>query len=101
MTQTLVVVVLFVGAMACLLFLGRLTDRFGFLVVLRLGLMAMTVGVVASALAWDVLSFAIARFLIGMASGMITTSASVGMTRLNNRGDLQRAATRYNEACGS
>lgn len=89
---TQVFVAYMVGAMACLLFLGRLTDRFGFLVVLRLGLMAMTVGVVASALAWDVLSFAIARFLIGMASGMITTSASVGMTRLNNRGDLQRAA---------
>ena len=80
------------GALASLLFLGRLTDRFGFLPVLRMGLMLMTVSIVASALAWDVPSFAIARFLIGVSSGLITTSASVGMTQLNNKGDLQRAA---------
>ena len=80
------------GALASLLFLGRLTDRFGFLVVLRLGLMLMTVGIISSALAWNVPSFAICRFVIGVSSGLITTSASVGMTQLNNKGDLQRAA---------
>ncbi|MEG0199362.1 MAG: MFS transporter [Comamonas sp.] len=80
------------GALASLLFLGRLTDRFGFLPVLRSGLILMTAGVLASALAWNVASFAVCRFIIGIASGLITTSASVGMTRLNNSGDLQRAA---------
>jgi MFS family permease len=80
------------GALASLLFLGRLTDRFGFMAVLRAGLILMTAGVGSSALAWDVPSFSICRFVIGVASGMITTSASVGMTRLNNKGDLQRAA---------
>lgn len=80
------------GALASLLFLGRLTDRFGFLPVLRYGLILMTAGVLASALAWNVTSFAVCRFIIGIASGLITTSASVGMTRLNNSGDLQRAA---------
>ncbi|MDR0214348.1 MAG: MFS transporter [Comamonas sp.] len=80
------------GALASLLFLGRLTNRFGFLVVLRGGLILMTLGIISSALAWNVPSFAICRFVIGVASGLITTSASVGMTQLNNKGDLQRAA---------
>ncbi|WP_325100535.1 MULTISPECIES: MFS transporter [unclassified Delftia] len=80
------------GALASLLFLGRLTDRFGFVTVLRAGLILMTLGVLASAVAWNVPSFALGRVVIGVASGLITTSASVGMTRLNNRGDLQRAA---------
>ena len=80
------------GALASLLFLGRLTDRFGFLAVLRAGLILMTLSIICSALAWNVPSFAFARFLIGVASGLITTSASVGMTQLNNSGDLQRAA---------
>ena len=80
------------GALASLLFLGRLTDRFGFLAVLRAGLVLMTLGITSSALAWNVPSFAICRFVIGVASGLITTSASVGMTQLNNKGDLQRAA---------
>ena len=80
------------GALASLLFLGRLTDRFGFVTVLRAGLILMTLGVLASTVAWNVPSFALGRVVIGVASGLITTSASVGMTRLNNRGDLQRAA---------
>jgi MFS family permease len=80
------------GALASLLFLGRLTDRFGFVAVLRAGLILMTLGVLASTVAWNVPSFALGRVVIGVASGLITTSASVGMTRLNNRGDLQRAA---------
>ena len=89
---TQVFVAYMVGALASLLFLGRFIDRFGFLVVLRAGLVLMTLGVLASIAAWDVLSLGTARFLVGVASGLITTSASVGMTRLNNKGDLQRAA---------
>jgi MFS family permease len=41
------------GALISLLFLGRLTNLFGFLKVLRLGLMVMTVGVIGSALSWN------------------------------------------------
>jgi MFS family permease len=89
---TQIFVAYMLGALASLLFLGRLTDRFGFMAVLRAGLILMTLGVGSSALAWDVPSFSVCRFAIGVASGMITTSASVGMTRLNNKGDLQRAA---------
>ena len=89
---TQIFVAYMLGTLASLLLLGRLTDRFGFVPVLRAGLILMTLGVAASALAWNVPSFALARVVIGVASGLITTSASVGMTRLNNKGDLQRAA---------
>ena len=67
------------GALASLLFLGRLTDRFGFLAVLRAGLILMTLSIICSALAWNVPSFAFARFLIGIASGLISTSAMLGL----------------------
>ena len=80
------------GALASLLFLGRLSDRFGFLPVLRTGLMLVTAGVLLSALAWNVPSFVISRVVIGIASGMITTSASVGLTQLSRSGSVQHAS---------
>ncbi|QXZ09230.1 MFS transporter [Comamonas sp. Y33R10-2] len=89
---TQIFVTYMLGALLSLLFLGRLTDRFGFLKVLRSALILMTLGVIGSALAWNVSSLGVSRFVIGLASGMITTSASIGMTQLNNKGDLQRAA---------
>lgn len=89
---TLVYAVYMAGAMASLLTLGSLSDRLGFVRVLRLGLLVVTIGAALSALAWNYASFAAARLLVGLASGMITTSASVGLTQLNNKGDLQRAA---------
>ncbi|NIF83214.1 MFS transporter [Comamonas sp. Tr-654] len=89
---TQIFVTYMLGALISLLFLGRLTNLFGFLKVLRLGLMVMTVGVIGSALSWNTWSLGASRFVIGLASGLITTSASIGMTQLNNKGDLQRAA---------
>ena len=89
---TQIFVTYMLGALISLLFLGRLTNRFGFLKVLRMGLIIMTVGVMGSAMAWNAISLGVCRFIIGLASGLITTSASVGMTQLNNKGDLQRAA---------
>lgn len=80
------------GALASLLFLGRLSDRFGFLPVLRYGLMLVTAGVLLSALAWSVASFVASRVAIGIASGMITTSASLGLTQLNRSGNVMRAS---------
>ena len=90
---TLVYALYMAGTMASLLMLGRLSDHLGFLRVLRWGLMLITFGAIISAAAWNYTSFAIARILVGLASGMITTSASLGLTQLNNKGDLQRAAT--------
>ena len=89
---TQIFVTYMLGALISLLFLGRLTNLFGFLKVLRLGLIVMTLGVIGSALSWDAWSLGASRFIIGLASGLITTSASIGMTQLNNKGDLQRAA---------
>lgn len=89
---TLVYAIYMAGALLSLLTLGSLSDRYGFVRVLRLGLILVTAGSLLSACAWNYTSFAVARFLVGMASGMITTSASIGLTQLNNRGDLQHAA---------
>ena len=89
---TLVYAMYMAGAMLSLLTLGSLSDRHGFVRVLRWGLVIVTAGSLLSALAWNYASFAVARVLVGLASGMITTSASLGLTQLNNKGDLQRAA---------
>lgn len=80
------------AALIGLLFLGRLSDRKGFMPVLRTGLILVTSGVTLSAFAWDVYSFLFSRILIGLASSMIVTSASMGLTQLNRGGDMQRAA---------
>ncbi|HRL22544.1 MAG TPA: MFS transporter [Alcaligenes sp.] len=80
------------AALLGLLFLGRLSDRKGFMPVLRTGLIVVTGGVTLSAFAWDVYSFLFSRIMIGLASSMIVTSASIGLTQLNRGGDLQRAA---------
>ena len=75
-----------------LLFLGRLSDIKGFMPVLRTGLILVTSGVTLSAFAWDVGSFLFSRLMIGMASSMIVTSASIGLGQVNRGGDVQRAA---------
>lgn len=75
-----------------LLFLGRLSDLKGFMPVLRTGLILVTSGVTLSAFAWDVGSFVFSRIMIGMASSMIVTSASIGLGQVNRGGDVQRAA---------
>lgn len=80
------------GVIASLLFLGRLTQRHGFLPILRAGLVVMTSGVALSAIAWNVPVFMVARLLIGLASGMITTSASVGMVQSSPGSDPRRIA---------
>jgi hypothetical protein len=52
--------------------------------------MVMT-GRIGSALSWNA-SFAWRAAAHRPGLGLITTSASIGMTQLNNKGDLQRAA---------
>ncbi|HQQ68938.1 MAG TPA: MFS transporter, partial [Alicycliphilus sp.] len=89
---TQIFVVYMFGALASLLFLGRLTQRHGFLAILRVGLTLMTAGVVLSALAWNATVFMLARLMIGLASGMITTSASIGMVQARPGRDPRRTA---------
>lgn len=80
------------GVMGSLLFLGRLTNRFGFLPILGAGSTLMTLGVLLSMLAWSPAAFVVSRLVIGLASGMITTSASIGLNHLNASGDAKRTA---------
>lgn len=80
------------SALSSLLFLGRMSDQRGFIVVLRVGLILVTIGIFCSAFSWDYWSFMFSRVCIGLASSLIVTSASIGLTRLNRSKDLQRAA---------
>lgn len=89
---TRIFVLYMIGVLASLLFLGRLTQRHGFLPILRAGLVTMTCGLAISAVAWSPAVFMLARFMIGLASGMITTSASIGMVQSSPGGDPRRIA---------
>ena len=89
---TQIFVLYMVGVLVSLLFLGRLTQRLGFLPILRAGLVVMTTGVLVSALAASPPVFMVARLLIGLSSGMITTSAALGMMQARPGSDPRRVA---------
>ncbi len=91
---TIVFVAYMIGTLASLLGLARLSDRFGFLAMLRAGLILMTAGILICAIAWGMISFTLGRIVIGLASGIITSSASMGLTRLiaSQGGSLHRAS---------
>nr|WP_240980354.1 MFS transporter [Ramlibacter agri] len=87
---THIFVVYMFGVLVSLLFMGRLTARFGFLAILRIGLVLMTFGVALSAVVGGVPSFMFARLVIGIASGMISTSAATGMVQVGTGRDPRR-----------
>jgi MFS family permease len=89
---THIFVVYMFGVLASLLFMGRLTARFGFLAILRLGLVLMTIGLVLSAFAGNAAVFMVARLVIGIASGMISTSAAVGLVQVGVGRDPRRVS---------
>ena len=89
---THVFVVYMFGVLASLLFMGRLTARFGFLANLRVGLILMTLGVFLSAVAGSVPAFMLARLVIGIASGMISTSAATGLVQTSSGRDPRRVS---------
>lgn len=80
------------GALSGLLFLGRLPDRVGFLPMMQCGLALALAGTFISMIAWDTVSLNIGRVIVGVASSMLTTSSSVGLSRLSRAGSLQRVA---------
>src|SRR5690606_19706292 len=41
---------------------------------------------------WDMTSLCVGRFIVGVASSMVTTSASVGLAKLSGSSNLQRVA---------
>lgn len=80
------------GALCSLLFLGRLPDRVGFKTVMQAGLVLTLIGTLISMLAWNMSSLIVGRFIVGVASSMMTTSATMGMTALSRPGHVQRVA---------
>lgn len=89
---SLIYVVYMGGALFGLLFLGRLPDRVGFRPLMLGGLALTLAGTAISMIAWDMASLNVGRFIVGVASSMLTTSSTVGMARLSRRGSLQHVA---------
>lgn len=81
-----------VAALATLMFLGRLSDRYGFMPVLRAGVIFVTLGITLSAVAWNPASFTVSRVMLGLASGMIVPSSSLGLAQLSKGSNSQRVA---------
>jgi MFS family permease len=80
------------GALCTLLFLGRLPDRVGFRPVMMFGLVMAIIGTFISLIAWDVTSLSVGRLIVGVASSMVTTSATLGLAKLSPPGNVQRVA---------
>lgn len=89
---SLIYTIYMAGALCGLLFLGRLPDRAGFKPVMQVGLVLIVLGTVISAVAWNMTSLVIGRFIVGVASSMMTTSATSGLAALSRPGHVQRVA---------
>lgn len=76
---TFIFVAYMFGCLGTLLFLGRTSNSIGFLRTLQIGLVIICLGLVISIFATDVISLSIGRFFIGIASGLMTTSAMLGL----------------------
>lgn len=80
------------GALCSLLFLGRLSDRIGFRRVMLAALVLAMLGTFISMVAWNMASLTVGRFIVGVASSMVTTSANIGLSALSSSGSAQRTA---------
>lgn len=67
------------GCLGSLLFLGRTSNSIGFLRTLQIGLVFISLGLIISVFADNALILSVGRFIIGIASGLMTTSAMMGM----------------------
>ena len=90
---SLIYVIYMSGALLTLLFLGRLPDRIGFKTVMLWGLALVVLGSLMSLLAGNMATLALGRFVVGMASSLITTSSTVGLAQLSRNPDPKRTAT--------
>src|SRR5690606_1168950 len=75
---SLIYVIYVGGALGGLLFLGRLPDRVGFQRMMQVGLSLSLLGTVISLFAWNMTSLTLGRFIVGVASSMVTTSSTLG-----------------------
>lgn len=85
-------VIYMIGALCGLLFLGRLPDRVGFRPMMQGGLMLALLGTFISMISTDMVVLSIGRFVVGIASSMLTTSSTLGLSRLSPSGNMQRVA---------
>ena len=67
------------GCLTTLLFLGRSSNSFGFIRTLQTGLFFAVIGLTLSVFASNSYFLGFGRFIIGIASGMISTSAMLGL----------------------
>ena len=86
-------VIYMAGALGGLLFFGRLPDRIGFLKVMQTGLVLLLLGSLFCLLADNLRVLAVGRILVGIASTLLTTSATRGLGLLAPPGNAQRVAT--------
>lgn len=89
---SLIYVIYMGGALFGLLFLGRLPDRVGFRPMMQWGLALSLAGTAISLIAWNMTSLNVGRFIVGVASSMLTTSSTVGLSKLSRGGNVQRVA---------
>ncbi|WP_208111905.1 MFS transporter [Zavarzinia compransoris] len=80
------------GVVASFLFLGRLSARFGALPVLKAGLVVVLAGLALCALAPDRTVLILGRAVIGVASGLITSAATLGLIETEPAGPGGRAS---------
>ena len=89
---SLIYVIYMAGALCGLLFLGRLPDRLGFLPTMKGGLWLILIGTLMTMFADNMTSLSVGRFIVGVASSMVTTSSTAGLARLAPAGNMQRVA---------
>lgn len=80
------------GALAGLLFLGRLPDILGFRRVMLWALLLSLVGTFLTMVAQGMAVLLVGRIIVGMASSMMVTAASMGLGALAQGGSRQRVA---------
>lgn len=85
-TVTIIYVSYMVGLLSSFLFLGRLSDRFNAMSVLRAAMGLIVIGLLVSAIAWDAFSLMIARFILGIGAGLTTSSATIALKALEPKG---------------
>lgn len=89
---SLIYVVYMLGALGGLLFFGRMPDRVGFRRVMHWSLALALLGTAISLCAWNLSSLIVGRFIVGISSTLMATSATAGFTALSPAGQLQRVA---------
>lgn len=80
------------GCMTTLLFLGRTSNSIGYIRTLQVGLFIAILGLIFSVCAQQAVVLGIGRFIIGIASGLISTSAMLGLMYTIPESHQQQAA---------